>query len=282
MGGSVRKMSYGIDTNNTEAISEIDGFPDPTICGETFAVGGRLLYRRYFNDTIWQPIYNRTIEGNFASLKAREENAYVYAGGGEGFAGMLLIRSSDKGNTWEGLSPMCYVADLDFYGDSTHKIIVTDRSKIVRSTDSGLNWSTVFSSDSLRFQKISFSRDGKFIFAIANSNFYDLPRTYLFTSYDDGNTWKIDQLPIYDIVVGMDLDYDNFIYLATISDGVFRLKSPIVNVENNSGLDLPTTFQLNQNYPNPFNPETVISWRLPSNSFVTLKLFDILGNEVAT
>ncbi len=282
MGQAARKMSYGIDTNNTEEITEIDGFPDPTICGETFAIGGRLLYRRYFNDTTWQPIYNLTIEGNFASLKAREENAYVYAGGGEGFAGMLLIRSSDKGNSWESLSPMCYVTDLDFYGDSIHKIIVTDRLKIVRSMDSGLNWSTVFSSDSIRFQKISFSCDGKFIYAIANSNFYNLPRTFLFSSSDDGNTWKIDQLPIYDIVVGMDLDYENSIYLATISDGVFKLKSPIVNVEDYSRSDLPTSFQLNQNYPNPFNPETVISWQLPTDSYVTLKLFDVLGNEVAT
>lgn len=282
MGQAARKMSYGIDTNNTYEISEIDGFPDPTICGETFAIGGRVLYRRYFNDTIWQPIQHLTHEGNFASLKAREENGFVYAGGGEGFAGMLLIRSSDKGNSWESLSPMCYVTDLDFYGDAIHKIMVTDRYKILRSMDSGLNWSTVFSSDSISIQKISFSRDGKFIYAIANSNFYDLPRTYLFSTSDDGNTWKIDQLPIYDIVVGMDLDYENSIYLSTISDGVFKLKSPIVNVEDYSRTDLITSFQLNQNYPNPFNPETVISWQLPTDSYVTLKLFDVLGNEVAT
>jgi len=282
MGGTTKTMSYGIDTNNTEAISKIDGFPDPTICGETFAIGGKKLYRRYFNDTIWQPIYNLTIEGNFASLKAREENAYVYAGGGEGFAGMLLIRSSNKGDTWENLSPMCYVADLDFYGETNHKIFVTDHFKILRSLDSGLNWSNVFSSDSLGFQKISFSRDGKFIYAAANSNFYDLPRTYLFASSDDGNTWQIDQLPMYDIVVGMDVDYDNFIYLATISDGVFRVKSPIVNINNDTTLHFPENLSLNQNFPNPFNPLTTISYQLPTKNFVTLKVYDLLGNEVAT
>ena len=46
--------------------------------------------------------------------------------------------------------------------------------------------------------------------------------------------------------------------------------------------ELPTAFSLGQNYPNPFNPETKISWQLAASSFVTLKVFDVLGNEVAT
>jgi len=43
----------------------------------------------------------------------------------------------------------------------------------------------------------------------------------------------------------------------------------------------PEDFVLYQNYPNPFNPKTVISYQLPVNSNVTLKVFDILGNEIA-
>ncbi|MBI5471118.1 MAG: T9SS type A sorting domain-containing protein [Ignavibacteriae bacterium] len=44
----------------------------------------------------------------------------------------------------------------------------------------------------------------------------------------------------------------------------------------------PERFELKQNYPNPFNPETNISFDLPKSSFVTLKVFDLIGREVAT
>jgi Putative multicopper oxidases len=45
---------------------------------------------------------------------------------------------------------------------------------------------------------------------------------------------------------------------------------------------VPGRFSLGQNFPNPFNPTTTISFALPSRSFVSLKVFDLLGREVAT
>ena len=53
---------------------------------------------------------------------------------------------------------------------------------------------------------------------------------------------------------------------------------PSVQVDYN----LPSEFALNQNFPNPFNPSTKISWQSPVSSWQTLKVYDILGNEVAT
>jgi hypothetical protein len=44
----------------------------------------------------------------------------------------------------------------------------------------------------------------------------------------------------------------------------------------------PLTYNLEQNYPNPFNPSTTISYSIPASSFVTLKVFDILGNEISS
>ena len=58
---------------------------------------------------------------------------------------------------------------------------------------------------------------------------------------------------------------------------------PITSVEENS--IIPQKFELLQNYPNPFNPSTNIGFRISSASgggFVSLKVFDVLGNEVAT
>ncbi|MFH1198158.1 MAG: T9SS type A sorting domain-containing protein [bacterium] len=45
---------------------------------------------------------------------------------------------------------------------------------------------------------------------------------------------------------------------------------------------IPTKFELMQNYPNPFNPATTICYQLPARSFVSLKIFSVVGNEVAS
>ena len=51
---------------------------------------------------------------------------------------------------------------------------------------------------------------------------------------------------------------------------------------NYLGDNLPETFHLKQNYPNPFNPTTTIEFHVPSSQNVSLKIFNILGQEVAT
>lgn len=51
--------------------------------------------------------------------------------------------------------------------------------------------------------------------------------------------------------------------------------------ESEQTSSIPNEIVLDQNYPNPFNPSTIISWHLPASSQVTLKVYDILGNEVA-
>jgi choice-of-anchor B domain-containing protein len=46
--------------------------------------------------------------------------------------------------------------------------------------------------------------------------------------------------------------------------------------------EVPTTYRLEQNFPNPFNPSTVIGYVIPKSGYVSLKIYDVLGQEIAT
>jgi len=54
------------------------------------------------------------------------------------------------------------------------------------------------------------------------------------------------------------------------------------NLSSEVGVGVPTRFELSQNYPNPFNPTTTINFDLPVDGKVSIKLFDMMGREVAT
>jgi Domain of unknown function (DUF5050)/Secretion system C-terminal sorting domain len=93
-----------------------------------------------------------------------------------------------------------------------------------------------------------------FIEGHGNSN---SPKLYSFTDIPTGGTnfsYRLKQIDI---------------------DGKFTY-SDIVEVEV-----IPENYELSQNYPNPFNPSTTISYKIPEDSFVELKVYDILGKEVA-
>jgi hypothetical protein len=73
----------------------------------------------------------------------------------------------------------------------------------------------------------------------------------------------------------------NRINLGCYGNTMYASKSHSVSDIQKITADLPTHFSLGQNYPNPFNPTTTISFGLASKSFVSLRVFNVLGREVS-
>ena len=63
---------------------------------------------------------------------------------------------------------------------------------------------------------------------------------------------------------------------------LIKIAPELSNIDQDNQDGIPSAFTLYQNYPNPFNPSTTIEFTLPKSEYVELKVYDILGKEVAT
>jgi uncharacterized protein (TIGR02145 family) len=111
-----------------------------------------------------------------------------------------------------------------------------------------------------------------------NGNFYALATVAYIWSSTAPDSITAYYMRLYYIEGGI---YD---YAVTKKQGnnVRCLKDITVGIDDNNKSELPKKFLLFQNYPNPFNPSTTIKYQIPSSGFVNLKVYDILGKDVAT
>ncbi|MEP0861696.1 MAG: T9SS type A sorting domain-containing protein [Ignavibacterium sp.] len=196
---------------------------------------------------------------------------------------------------------------------------VLDNAGIIwKTTDSGRNWKTNAISPDEIFEIFIF--DSQNILALSGDPEY-LYGVGLIKSSDGGETWSYEELPINAVCFGidfrnelegwsaagykmlftndggnswseMDTPDSSAVYdvqfvndrkgFACGQDGVLIKYIPDPNRVEQATLSNEIDYKLFQNYPNPFNPVTSIQYAIGSRQFVQLKVYDLLGNEVAT
>jgi photosystem II stability/assembly factor-like uncharacterized protein len=231
--------------------------------------------------TGWNGVFLRTTNGgiNWTQISGvpnqsyqsiyflNNETGYVSASG-------PMCKTTNGGVNWFSLpgSPQGYKV---YFPDQNTGIVIDDYGVINRTTNGAVSWSTVPSTTTDLLRDITFINENT---GYAVGTFY----MALIETTDKGASWV-------SLNPGMDrlihgLSSINGYAVLVGEGGLIKSTKPGPSVFINTTLNntVPDKFLLHQNYPNPFNPSTVIRYQLSVAGFTILKVFDLLGKEVAS
>ena len=231
-------------------------------------------------------------------------NSYLFIGTDHG-----VIRTSNDGLTWNQVNSGLPVTRINSLEAVDSVIYAAVYNGVYRTTDNGLSWKScglrdtvvsalLYKSGSL-FACTSYGifksappdtswlpsgfTDSSAVFLYSSGSLlFASVNNKLFLSRDNAVTWTpintgIDPNPVSAFTLS-----DNYLYAGTWGGGVWRRSMQEIIADVKSEVkNQPLKFSLNQNYPNPFNPSTAISFSLSTSCKVSIKIYDMLGSEIA-
>lgn len=209
-----------------------------------------------------------------------------------GFYWNGIYRTTNLGNNWFEVNngiPIGYSNSVYCLGRNTNgHIFAGADSGLYRLNEDSNSW--ILLNDGLTYNTITHlatSLNGIiFVIGIKYLEYYLENYKGVYFSTDNGEHWieSIDGLPYYDPYckfTSLAVQGNGDLFCGTDIYGIYRCANPTIVVDDKN-LNIPSAFNLNQNYPNPFNPTTTMKYSIPKTSFVTIKVYDVLGKEVVT